>query len=146
LLFIERSPFVLPGPGLLEGMIQAIDGQSMLFCRSTACTAFDVASRRLPGSRTPAILPFALFTAVQVADAWLTVLGLARFGVTAEGNPLVALCISVCGVTTGLIAVKAMAIAAGALLLVRAEHLILTALTVVFVFAAVVPWAWALAA
>jgi hypothetical protein len=98
----------------------------------------------LPGTRTRAILPFALFTAVQIADACLTVLGVARFGSTAEANPLVAFCINMCGLTAGLAAVKGVAIVAGAVLHVRSEHLILAVLTVIFVFGAVVPWSWAL--
>ena len=99
----------------------------------------------LPGSETRAILPFALFTAVQIADACLTLTGVNRFGAGAEANPFVAYCISTCGVSAGLATVKGVAILAGAVLHARSEHLILAVLTVIFVFAALVPWSWALA-
>ena len=99
----------------------------------------------LPRRDRRAILPFALFTAVQIADAFLTLTGVSRFGPAVEANPLVAFFISMCGATAGLVAVKGVAIAAGALLHIRWEDLILALLTVLLVFAAVVPWSWALA-
>jgi hypothetical protein len=86
----------------------------------------------------------ALFAAVQLADASLTVMGVDRFGIGAEANPLVSFYISLCGIP-GLVGVKAVAVAAGAVLHTCSQHLILAALTVFSVFAAVLPWAWALA-
>ena len=101
--------------------------------------------RTLPGSRTHAILAFALFAAVQLADAALTMTGVSRFGLSIEANPLVASCIDMYGLVTGLCAAKALAISAGAILHVTAQYLILALLTVVFVFAALVPWTLTLA-
>ena len=101
-------------------------------------------ARTLPGTPTHAILAFALFAAVQLADATLTAIGVSRFGVSAEANPLVASFISLCGPIAGLCAAKAVALAAGALLHAAARYLALVLLTVVFVFAALVPWAVAL--
>ena len=101
-------------------------------------------ARTLPGTPTHAILAFALFAAVQLADATLTLIGVSRFGVSAEANPLIASFISLCGPIAGLCAAKAVAIVAGAILHAAARYLALVLLTVVFVFAALVPWAVAL--
>ena len=105
----------------------------------------EILLRPLPGSETRAILAFALFAAVQLTDASMTAAGVSRFGVTMEGNPLVAFYIDACGLTTGLFATKALALTAGAILHASAKHFALVLLTVVFVFAAIVPWALALA-
>jgi hypothetical protein len=115
----------------------------------SACVAAtplrEILLRPLPGSQTHAILAFALFAAVQLTDASLTAAGVSRFGVSIEGNPLVAFYIDACGLMTGLCATKALAIAAGAVLHTCAKYLALVLLTVIFVFAAIVPWALALA-
>jgi hypothetical protein len=97
----------------------------------------------LPGSQTRAIGGLALFAAVQLADASLTAMGISRFGIGVEANPLVAFSISTCGLT-GLVGAKAVAVAGGAVLYARSRHLILAGLTVFSVFAAVLPWTWAL--
>ena len=75
----------------------------------------------------------------------LTASGVARFGVSVEANPLVASYIDVCGLVTGLCAAKALAISAGAILHAAAQYFVLVLLTDIFVFAALVPWAFALA-
>ena len=98
-----------------------------------------------PGSRTRAILALALFAAVQIADAAFTSVGVSRFGAAAEANPLVAAYIEAYGLVIGLCAAKAVAITAGAILHAAGQYLILVLLTVVCVFAAIVPWALALA-
>lgn len=113
--------------------------------RALARTCRGLLTRTLPGSRTRTILAFALFAAVQVADAALTASGVSRFGMSVEANPLVASYIDVWGLTAGLCAAKAMAISAGAILHAAAQHLVLVLLTLIFVFAALVPWAFALA-
>jgi hypothetical protein len=102
-------------------------------------------SRPLPGTATPAVVTLALFVGVQIADASLTAVGVSRFGVSAEANPLVAFYIGSLGLVRGLIVAKAIALAAGAMLHAYARHLIVVLLTVLVVFAAVVPWAWQLA-
>jgi hypothetical protein len=113
--------------------------------REAATPLREMLIRPLPGSKTHAILAFALFAAVQVTDASLTAAGVSRFGVSMEANPLVAFYIDACGLMTGLFATKALAIAAGAILHASARYLALAVLTVIFVFAAIVPWALALA-
>ncbi len=102
-------------------------------------------SRRLPGSSTHAIFPFALFAAVQLADAILTATGVQRFGLAAEANPLISFSMQAFGVTTALASWKLLACVAGALLFVTGRHLELAVLTLVSVLAAAVPWAWILA-
>lgn len=101
-------------------------------------------ARPLPGSQTRAIGALALFAAVQVADASLTVTGVSRFGIGVEANPLVAFSISTFGIP-GLVGAKAVAVAGGVVLHACSQHVTLAALTVCSVFAAVVPWTWALA-
>jgi hypothetical protein len=100
--------------------------------------------QRLPVSRTHASAAFALFIAVQIADACSTAAGIAHFGASIEGNPLLLLCMSTFGVTTALIVWKGVAILAGGILHACSRHLALAALTVFYVFAAVLPWAWVL--
>jgi hypothetical protein len=102
-------------------------------------------SPTLPGSNTRAILAFALFAAVQVADAALTASGVSRFGMAIEANPLVASYIDVCGLIPGLCAAKALALSAGTVLHISARYFTLALLTVVFVFGALLPWALTLA-
>jgi hypothetical protein len=99
----------------------------------------------LPGADTRAISAFALFTAVQAADAGLTAMGVSRFGVVIEANPLVASCIHAYGVLCGLLLAKSLAIFLGAILHVTSQTLVLVGLTVFCVFAALVPWSVALA-
>ena len=99
----------------------------------------------LPGSNTHAVLAFALFAAVQFADGVLTACGVWRFGVAIEANPLVASYIHICGLVPGLCAVKALALSAGTILHLSAQYFALVLLTVIFVFAALLPWAWTLA-
>lgn len=102
-------------------------------------------SRRLPGSSTHAIFAFALFAAVQLADAIFTATGVQRFGLAAEANPLISFSMQTFGVTTALASWKLLACAAGAVLYITGRYLELAALTAVSVLVAAVPWAWILA-
>lgn len=112
----------------------------------TLCAGISrVLNRRLPGSSTHAIFAFALFLAVQMADAFLTHEGIARFGVGAEGNPLIGLSMQMFGVTTALASWKLFSCALGAVLHFTERYLELTVLTLVAVGAAAIPWAWILA-
>ena len=95
----------------------------------------------LPGSHTRAVWAFALFLAVQFADAAQTVYGISRFGPAIEANPILSLCIAAFGAGAALIGAKVVAIVGGAALHVCSYHFILVALTVAYVFGAVVPWA-----
>jgi hypothetical protein len=84
----------------------------------------------------------ALFVAVQLADAAMTLAGVQRFGPIAEGNPLLAFCIVSCGATKTIVTAKCGAVVLATGLYARACYLVLAALTVVYVFGAIGPWAW----
>ena len=98
-------------------------------------------SRTLPGSTTRAISSVALFVAVQVADAFLTVAGVARFGLAIEGNPVLLRSMMLLGPNTTLWGAKFIAVLCAAVLYRCERHLVLTLLTIVYVFGAIVPWA-----
>jgi hypothetical protein len=117
---------------------------SKLLARARA-TLTAAATQTLPGTGTRAILMLALFAAVQLADAVFTAVGVTRFGIAAEANPLIAYFMKTWGVGVGLALAESIALTAGRLLHLCAQHLIVAMLTVLFVFAAVIPWAWALA-
>jgi len=99
---------------------------------------------QLPGSNTPAITLLALFTAVQVLDAMLTWTGILRFGTGIEANPLLAMSFAHFGTGATLGAAKLFAIACALVLHLRSHYLVLSVLTVLYVFGAIVPWSWML--
>ena len=101
--------------------------------------------RRLPVSPARDPAPFALFAAVQIADACATAAGVAQFGPTIEANPVLHVFMATFGVTAALLMWKIVAIAGGVVLHVNARYLALAVLTVCYVFAAILPWAWVLA-
>jgi len=98
----------------------------------------------LPQSRTRAAWTIALFAAVQVADAALTMTGIARFGVTAEANPILSFYMATFGVGRTLVAAKCIVIALAATLHLRAHHLLIAVLILIYVSAAICPWSWLL--
>src|SRR5207249_5908891 len=99
---------------------------------------------RLLNTRTRAFSLLALFVSVQMADACMTAIGVGRYGVAAEANPMLALPIALFGPAVVLTTAKGMAIL-GAVVLHRCSwHLVLALLTVMYVFLAIMPWAWAL--
>ena len=98
----------------------------------------------LPGSNTPAITLLALFTAVQILDAMLTRTGILRFGTDIEANPLLALSFAHFGMGATLGVAKLFAVACAVILHLRSHFLILSVLTVFYVFGAILPWSWTL--
>jgi hypothetical protein len=98
-------------------------------------------SKPLPNSRTNALWAFGLFIAVQVADGILTAVGVARFGLGVEANPLLVHSIQTMGTSAALVAAKTVAIIGGGVLHLYSYHLVLALLTVAYVFATVLPWA-----
>jgi hypothetical protein len=100
---------------------------------------------RLPGSQTRGIAALALFMSVQVADAVCTANGIARFGPAIEANPLLSFLVGTWGIAGALVSVKIVAMIGGAFLHLKSQDLALSVLTVVYVFGAIVPWAWTLA-
>jgi uncharacterized protein DUF5658 len=99
----------------------------------------------LPSAKTRALALLALFAILQIADAWLTAAGIDRFGMAAEANPLLALPIALFGAATALAIAKGAAIGAAVVLHRLSRHGLLAALTVMYMFVAVMPWAMALA-
>ena len=104
-----------------------------------------ITSFRLPNSDTCALGLLVLFAVVQIADAWLTAVGIDRFGVAAEANPMLALPIVLFGPAAALIIAKGAAAVGAAVLYRLSRHVLLAALTVMYVCVAIMPWAWALA-
>ena len=79
------------------------------------------------------------FILAQAADGALTYLGVAT-GSAMEGNPLVAWYIAMFGAGVAVVGAKAMAIACGATLHMRAMHRTIGLLTILYLAAAVLPW------
>ena len=98
----------------------------------------------LPGSRTRAVWLLALFAAIQLADAMMTTSGVGRLGIEGEGNPLLRFYAEAVGIGVTVAAAKVLAVAGAAILYARAQHFVLTLLTLGYVLAALLPWAWAL--
>ena len=98
------------------------------------------ATLTLPGSATRGLAAVALFAAVQVADGALTLAGVARFGPAVESNPLLAMSIAALGAGASLSVAKTTAILLATLLHGARCHLALALLTILYVFAAVLPW------
>jgi hypothetical protein len=98
----------------------------------------------LPGSNTPAVTLLALFTAVQVLDALLTWTGIMRFGTGIEANPLLAISFAYFGAGATLGIAKLFAVGCATVLHLRSHFLVLSVLTVLYVFGAIVPWSWTL--
>ena len=86
-------------------------------------------------------LVWLVFALAQAADGVLSYVGIATYGTSIEANPLLAWCIAVAGITLPLIAAKIFAVACGAFLHVHAMHRAVALLTVLYVVAAVWPWA-----
>ena len=99
---------------------------------------------RLNNFRIPALALLAVFASVQIADAWLTVVGIDRFGVAAEANPMLALPIILFGPVAALIIAKLVAVVGAAALYRLSRHGLLAMLTLMYLCVAIAPWAWAL--
>jgi hypothetical protein len=98
----------------------------------------------LPDSQSRAVWALGLFVAVQFADAVQTYSGISRFGPAVEGNPILCFFITACGTSVTLIGAKMIAVLGGLVLHTWSYHFALVALTVIYVFGAIVPWAVAL--
>lgn len=91
-----------------------------------------------------ALAMLALFIGVQIADASLTAMGINRFGVGAEANPLLAFGFILAGPAIALTVAKGAAVMGAVMLYGMSRHALLAQLTVMYVAVAVAPWAWAL--
>ena len=105
---------------------------------------YGLARLRIQNSQTRAFALLALFVSVQIADAWLTVSGIDRFGLAAEANPVLALSVLVFGPAAALTVAKSVAVAGAVVLYRSSRHALLALLTLMYVYVALVPWAWAL--
>jgi hypothetical protein len=99
---------------------------------------------RLPKSRAYKLTLLGLFVCIQIADACLTAFGIDRFGVGAEANPLIALGFVMLGPAAALTLAKGAAVAGAVILYRLSRHGLLTLLTMMYVFVAIMPWAVAL--
>ena len=82
----------------------------------------------------------ALFIVLQAADGLLTYAAVERFGLGAEGNPILATWMMLTGSEAALLGAKVMACFCGAVLYVAGVYHVLAGLSVLYLFAAVVPW------
>lgn len=85
-------------------------------------------------------LVFSVFVVFQIADGLMTYAAISIFGTAAEGNPLLLTWIQLAGAGPALFGAKALACACGALLYMLGVHRALSALTVLYLVAAVGPW------
>lgn len=81
-----------------------------------------------------------LFFTAQVMDGVLTYLGVVRFGPGVEANPLLAWMMAACGTGAALAAAKATAVGFGAMLHLLQVHVVVAALTAIYLAAAIGPW------
>jgi len=81
------------------------------------------------------------FLIAQALDGALTYLGVVTFGVGIEANPIVAWYVTAVGAGLALIGVKLLAVACAAALHWQEMHRTLGALTVLYLAAAILPWA-----
>jgi len=81
------------------------------------------------------------FLIVQCLDGAMTYLGVTRWGLGIEANPLVSAAVTTAGLGAGLAGAKLVAIGFGILLHLRQVHVVVALLTVFYIAAAIVPWA-----
>jgi hypothetical protein len=81
-----------------------------------------------------------VFIVLQAADGLLTYAAVERFGVAAEGNPILATWMMLTGYEAALLGAKTLACLCGGVLYVAGVYHVLAGLSVLYLFAAVVPW------
>ena len=86
-------------------------------------------------------LVFVAFLLTQVLDGILTYVGVSAFGIGAEGNPILAWLMSSYGEALALAGAKVVAACCGVALYMLAVDRLLAVLTLVYIAAALVPWA-----
>src|SRR5689334_8318454 len=82
----------------------------------------------------------AIFVVLQLADGVLTYAAVERFGLDAEGNPILASWILLAGAVPALLGAKLLACACGGVLYAAGVHRVLVGLSALYLFAAVMPW------
>jgi len=96
--------------------------------------------RLLPGKDSLAEAIWIAFVVVQALDGAMTFIGMDRFGVHIEANPLLFVYVQALGPALALAAAKLFAIGCGAALYLTAQHKTLAALAVMYVVGAIGPW------
>ena len=91
-------------------------------------------------TQTPAAWVLIIFAAMQLADGVMTAAGAAQFGTSIEANPLLVFLFGVVGTGVTIVAMKLFAILCATLLHLREQYSALAILTLVYLFAAIVPW------
>jgi hypothetical protein len=81
------------------------------------------------------------FILVQCLDGVFTYLGVTMWGTGIEANPLVSSAVRAAGLGPGLAGTKLVAIGLGILLHLRRVHHVIALLTVIYLAAAILPWA-----
>jgi hypothetical protein len=81
-----------------------------------------------------------VFFVLQAADGVLTYAAVERFGPAAEGNPLLVTWMMLTGAAPALVGAKTMACLCGGLLYLAGVHHVLAGLSMLYLFAAVIPW------
>jgi len=94
----------------------------------------------LSKTQTPAAWVLVIFAAMQLADGVMTAAGAAQFGTSIEANPLLVFLFGVVGTGATIVAMKLFAILCATLLHLREQYSALAILTLVYLFAAIVPW------
>ena len=82
----------------------------------------------------------AIFIVFQLADGVFTYAAVDRFGLQAEGNPILATWIMIAGAWPAVFGAKLLAIACGGVLYAAGVHRVLAGLATLYFFAAVLPW------
>jgi hypothetical protein len=83
---------------------------------------------------------FLVFALAQLADGLFTYIGISRFGVAIELNPLIVWSAALFGAGTALVGVKTFAMLCAMLLHMTARHHAIGALTIVYLIGAIWPW------
>ena len=81
-----------------------------------------------------------IFIVLQAADGLLTYAAVERFGTVAEGNPILVAWMLLTGSEAALLGAKTLACLCGGVLYVAGVYHVLAGLSLLYLFAAVVPW------
>jgi hypothetical protein len=85
-------------------------------------------------------LVLAIFIVFQVSDGLMTYMAVQAFGIQAEGNPLLVTWMHLAGPGHTLLGAKILACACGVLLYARGVVSVLALLTLLYLWAAIIPW------
>lgn len=118
-------------------------GVRIAFCETVRAFRLSLSTPLSPAQERAAWV-LILFAAIQVFDGVMTAAGAAQYGSSIEANPLLAFLFGVVGTAATLVGVKLFAIGCATLLHVLAKPRALAILTVVYVFAALLPWTFVL--